>query len=132
MIDSLKATQKRYGFRALALAIGLALILLAAGYKPIAKGLLLGTLFSVVNFVLMGQLLPLRFGQSRRKAFTFSLLSIAVRYFFMAVPVVMAIRMTHFHLAATIVGLFAVQVVILFEPLWAKINVNGGAKAANG
>ena len=86
MIDSLKATQKRYGFSALALAIGLALILLAAGYKPIAKGVLLGALFSVINFVLMGQLLPLRFGQSKRKAFTFSLLSIAVRYFIMAVP----------------------------------------------
>lgn len=132
MIESLKATQKRYGFRALALAIGLAVILILAGYKPVAKGVVLGGLFSVVNFVLMGQLLPLRLGQSRRKAFTFSLLSIGLRYLILAVPVVMAIRMPQFHLAATIAGLFMVQAVILLEPLWVKINLQGSAKAANG
>jgi len=132
MTEIFRETQKRYSYRALALAIGLALILIAAGYKPVAKGLLLGALFSVANFVLMGQLLPLRFGRSRRGAFAFSLLSIGVRYLILSVPVVMAIGMPQFQLAATIAGLFTIQVVILLEPLWTKINLHGVTKGANG
>lgn len=97
------------------IVIGLAFILMSM--KPVGKGFILGALFSVINFVLMGETLPMKIGISRNRATAVSGISILVRNVLMAVPVVMAIRMEQFNTAATICGLFLIQILILVEQL---------------
>ena len=114
-MEPVKQTQKKYGSRAIWVAIALGFGCFLLGYKPIGKGLVLGTIFSVINFVLIGQTLPLRIGHSKRTTFVFSLGSIFFRYVLMAVPVVVAIKYEQFDLVGTILGLFMIQLVILAD-----------------
>ncbi len=98
-----------------AILAGLGFIL--AGQNAIGKGLILGTLFSVINFVVMGETIPFKVGKSRRQALVLSLLSILLRYSLMAVPLILALKFEQFHLIAVICGLFLIQLVILAEHL---------------
>jgi hypothetical protein len=116
--ETLRATEKRYGSVALSIAVGAALVLFLLGLKPLGKGLILGCLFSVFNFALMGETLPMRIGSSRKKGFGIALLMLFLRYALLAVPLAAAIRMDQFHLASTIAGLFLVQLIILLEHLF--------------
>ena len=68
-MESAKQTQKKYGSRAIWIAIAIGLCFVLVGHKSVGKGLVLGTIFSVINFVLIGQFLPLRVGKSKRKTF---------------------------------------------------------------
>lgn len=102
-------------------AILIGLVMILAGQKPVGKGLILGTLFSVVNFILMGETLPIKMGKSRPKTFFFSLGSIVVRYLLMAVPLFLAIKMDQFNLVASVCGLFMVQLMILADHLVASL-----------
>lgn len=97
----------------LAIVTGVALILL--GYKPIAKGLILGTLFSVVNFVLMGETLPWRLGASQTKATVIAMLSILLRYALLGIPIFVGVKFSEFNLPAAVIGVFLVQIVLLGE-----------------
>ena len=116
-MDEIRQTQKKYGSRAMTVAIISGFFLILSGYAPIGKGLILGTIFSVVNFVLMGETLPLRIGKSKPKTFFIALGSIGVRYGILAVPLIMGIRMAQFNLIAVISGMFMVQICILLEHL---------------
>ena len=116
-IESVKATQKKYGSRAIWIAIIVGLCLFLADQKPVGKGIILGALFSVANFILIGKALPLRIGESKRKTFFLSLGSIFFRYALMALPVIVAIKFEQFNLVAAIVGLFMIQFVILADHL---------------
>lgn len=98
-------------------AIVAAFVLILAGLKPVGKGLVLGTIFSVINFVLMGQTLPLRLSQSKRKTFLLAIGSLFFRYAILAVPLVLAIKFEQFDLPAAIFGIFMIQVVILADHL---------------
>ena len=95
-----------------------------AGHKTVGKGLVLGTIFSVINFVLIGQALPLRIGKSKRKAFFLSLGSIFCRYVLLAVPVIVAVKYEGFDLVAAILGLFMIQFVILADHILKLISSN--------
>jgi len=64
-MEPIRQTQKKYCSQALVAAIIAGLLFILAAQKSMGKGLVLGTLFSVVNFVLMGELIPLRLGQSK-------------------------------------------------------------------
>ena len=114
-MESVKQTQKRYGSRAIWIAIVVGFGFFLAGYKPMGKGLVLGTIFSVINFVLIGQALPLRIGYSKGKTFFLSLGSIFCRYILMAVPIVVAVKYEQLDLVGTILGLFMIQIVILAD-----------------
>ena len=114
-METVKQTQKTYGSRAIWIAIAVGFGFFLAGYKPMGKGLVLGTIFSVVNFVLIGQTLPLRIGHSKRKTFALSLGSILFRYMLLAVPVVVAVKYAQFDLVGTIFGLFMIQIVIMAD-----------------
>ncbi|MGM0451705.1 MAG: ATP synthase subunit I [Thermodesulfobacteriota bacterium] len=113
--EKIRQTQKKYGSLAMSvsLSVGLALILMAK--QPLGKGFILGSIFSIVNFVAMGMTLPYRIGVSRKKATVVSGLSIFSRYIILAVPLFMAIRMDQFNLAATICGVFLIQFLIVAE-----------------
>ena len=114
-MESVKQTQKKYGTRAIWIAIAIGLCFFLAGQKPVGKGLVLGTVFSVINFILIGQTLPLRIGKSKRKTFLLSLGSIFGRYVLLAVPVFVAVKFADFNLVAAILGLFMIQIVILAD-----------------
>ena len=116
-MESVSQTQKKYGSRAMVVAIIAAFILILAGLKPVAKGLILGTIFSVINFVLIGQTLPLRLSHTKRKTFFLSIGSIFFRYALMAVPLILAVKFEQFHLPAAILGIFMIQLVILADYL---------------
>ena len=116
-MESVSQTQKKYGSRAMVFAIVVAFILILAGLKPVGKGLILGTVFSVVNFVLIGQTLPMRLSQTKRKAFIISLGSIFFRYSLLAAPLVISIKFDQFDLPAAIFGVFMIQFVILADYL---------------
>ena len=116
-METLKQTQKKYATRTLTLAIVIALFLILIGQKPVAKGLILGTVFSVLNFILMGKTIILKFGQSKRKTFSISMGSIIFRYLLLAIPLVTALKFEQFNLMAAILGIFMIQLVILTEHL---------------
>lgn len=106
----------------MAVAIIGGLIFILADQKPIGKGLILGTIFSVINFVAMGEMLPLRLGKSKKKTFLMSLGSILSRYVLLAIPLFLAIRLSQIHLIPTLIGIFLVQLMILADHLWGYLT----------
>ena len=114
-MEEIRKVQKKYCSIAITIAIftGIAFILL--DMKPIGKGLILGTIFSILNFILKGESIAMKIGQSKKKTMALSFLSIFFRYGLMAIPVVAAIKLEKYHIAATIFGLFMVQLVILTD-----------------
>ena len=114
-MEQIKETQKKYCSLAISLAIFAGMALILFGFKPIGKGLILGTIFSILNFIIMGETLPMRIGKTKPKTLAVSLGSIFLRYGLMAIPIIAAIKMDRFHIAATICGLFMVQLVILAD-----------------
>jgi hypothetical protein len=114
-MTALREAQKKYCSRAMTVAILAGFGLIIAGQTSMGKGLILGTLFSVLNFVVMGETIPFHIGKSRGKALAVSLGSVLLRYLLMAVPVVLALKFQQFHLIAVICGLFLIQMVILAE-----------------
>ena len=121
-MESVKQTQKKYGSRAIWIAIVVGFCFFLAGYKPVGKGLVLGTIFSVINFVLIGQALPLRIGKSKGKVFFLSLGSIFCRYILMAVPIIVAVKFEQFELVGAILGLFMIQFVILADHIFKLVS----------
>lgn len=115
MTETVREVQKRYCSRAMVIAICVALALILIGLKPAGKGLVLGCLFSIINFVLLGATLPLKIDSSRRKAAILSFLAFVCRYALLAVPLILAVKQPQFDLTATVVGIFMVQLVILAE-----------------
>ena len=123
-MESVKQTQKKYGSRAIWIAIVVGFCFFLAGYKPVGKGLVLGTIFSVINFVLIGQALPLRIGYSKGKTFFLSLGSIICRFLLMAVPLVVAVKLEQIDLVGVVLGLFMIQFVILADHVLKLVRSN--------
>ena len=96
-------------------AILVAIALILAGQKGIGKGLVLGTLFSVFNFILMGETLPMRIGKPKGATYMLTFGSVLIRYVLMAVPLVMAIKMDGINIFSAIAGIFMVQLIILVD-----------------
>ena len=114
-MEKIRETQKKYCSIAIAIAIFAGLSFILFDLKPIGKGLILGTLFSIFNFILMGETLPMKIGISPNKTMGLSFLSILLRYGLLAFPIVLSIKMEKFNLAATVCGLFMIQFVILMD-----------------
>ncbi len=114
---SIRETEKKYCSVAMFAAIAVSVACIAAGYKPIGKSLILGTIFSIVNFVLMGETLPARIDKTRSEATLIALASIGFRYALMAIPLFMAVRSQEYNVFGVIVGIFMVQLMILGDHL---------------
>ena len=113
MNESIRHTQKKYGSMTLVTVIFAGMFFILIGQKAVAKGLILGAVFSVLNFVLMGEVLPLMIGKTRRKSAFFSLGSMGMRYGLLSIPLIVSLRMEAFHFASAVVGIFTVQLMIL-------------------
>lgn len=111
-------TQKKYGSRAMVMALVAAFIFLLTGQKEICRGLVLGTVFSVINFVLMGQFLAGRIKETRGRASVAAMKGLVFRYAVLAIPLVVSVKFTRFDVPATVVGLFMVQLAILSDHMF--------------
>jgi len=125
-MEVLRQTQKRYCSRAITAAIFAGLFFILIEQEPIGKGLILGTVFSIVNFILLGETLPLKLAKSKRKAVFLSLGSIFFRYVILAVPLFMAIKLEQYNLFAVVAGIFLVQLFILADHVFSLIWPAGG------
>jgi hypothetical protein len=114
-METVKGVQKTLCSHAMLGAVAGAVLLLLIGEKAFAKGLVLGTLFSVVNFVLMGQFLPRQMAGSRTRASAAALGSIVIRFTLLAIPLVVSLRVDSVHFIAVVIGLFMVQLTMLFD-----------------
>ncbi len=130
-MEPLREVEKKYCSRALFVAIVIGGILIACGLTGLGKGLILGCLFSIINFIALGGTIPMRLGKAKRKVYAIALGSLAGRMFLLAVPMIIAIKMEEINLAATMVGLFLVQVVILADYLSAAV-ISGFRKKLSG
>jgi hypothetical protein len=121
-VKEIRETQKKYCSLSLVTAIIIGFFLIIAGQSTVGKGFILGTLFSSINFALMGEVLPHKVGKSRGKTYLVAVGSIISRYLLLAVPVVLCIRSPErFNLVAVIIGIFMVQLVILLDYLKSAI-----------
>ena len=114
-MDAVKQAQKKYTTLALTFSIGVGILFILMGHKPLGKGLILGAIFSVLNFILMGKSIVLNFGRSKAKTFSISMGSIIIRYLLLAIPLIAAVKYEQFNLVAAILGIFMIQLVILAE-----------------
>ena len=70
------------------MAVMIGLVVYAIGYTAAAKGLVLGALFSVLNFVVMAHVLPLQVAssQTKKKATMGAFASLVLRLCLLAIP----------------------------------------------
>jgi hypothetical protein len=116
-----RTTQKKYASRAMAVAIIAAFFCILMEEKAVGKGLVLGTLFSAVSFIVMGEILPRQVGNSRAKTFSVSLGSVFIRYALLAAPLIVSLKMEQFNTLATIVGIFMIQLMIISDHFFSAI-----------
>ena len=125
-MEAVKQAQKKITQHALWLSVIVGLVFILMGHKPVGKGLILGTLFSVINFIFMAKSIGYKFGRSKRQIFSISLGSLLFRYVLLAIPLVVAVKFEQFNLVAVIVGIFMIQLVILADHLLKQIPTVGG------
>ena len=118
MDESLADIQKKYCSRAITLAIFVAFVFILFDYKDMAKGLILGSLFSIINFVLMGESIPKKLGYSRKRTMAMSFSGIFLRYMLMSIPLIIGLKYAVVNFFATGCGLFSVQIVILTDHIF--------------
>jgi len=120
----LRQMQKRFGTRALAIAIVLAAVTILSGHKALGKGLVLGTLFSILNFILMAEFLPLRLSSERRRASAYAFGTLILRYALMAIPLIVAAKSGAFAFTTTAAGLFMVPLVAFIDSMTPSTTFN--------
>ncbi|MBW1642581.1 MAG: ATP synthase subunit I [Deltaproteobacteria bacterium] len=130
-MDPVRQTQKKYCSRAMTLAILISLGFILAGYKPIGKGLVLGTFFSIINFILMGETLSAKLGETAKKTFVIALGSIFFRYLLLAAPLIIGLKIDQINFFSVIAGIFSVQMVIVVDHLAVLIFSNRKKKFRN-
>ena len=130
-MDPVRQTQKKYCSRAMMLSILISLGFILAGYKPIGKGLVLGTFFSIINFILMGETLSAKLGYAKKTTFFIALGSIFFRYILLAAPLIIGVKFEQINFFAVIGGIFSVQLVILIDHLAALLFFTRSKKSRN-
>jgi len=127
---------KRYGAAAFIMAIAIAVVLLLCGQPAVARGIVLGTIAGIVNFILMGYMLHWRLASNHRKATLLAFGGIALRYTLLALPIVAALKWQKFNLVAVVVGIFMVQLTLLIDQccpaLISSITLNVGGMQKHG
>lgn len=119
-LSAIRKTRQRYCTIALVMAVIAGAVLMLLGYPALGKGLILGALFSVLNFFLMALALPMRLGKGRGKTLFFSMVSIYLRYALLAIPLIWAFKQDVFAFSSAAAGLFMVQFAIMGDHLLAR------------
>jgi hypothetical protein len=111
-MDDYWTLQKDLIKKALIISLAVACIFLALDLKSAAKGVALGSIFSVVEFKLMARRLERRFARQGRSRDFFGLFG---RFLLLSVPLVIAIKLPSVNFAATVGGIFAVKAAIYYH-----------------
>lgn len=106
--------QKAVIKKALLISLAVACILLALDFKSAAKGVALGSLFSVVEFKLMARRLERRLVHQGKGRGFFDLIG---RYFLLAIPLIIALKFPSINFFATVGGIFTVKAAIFYHVL---------------
>jgi hypothetical protein len=114
---SIRQTQKEYCSIAIIIAIAVSVFFILAEQKSVGKGLMLGTIFSIINFILIGEAIPMQIGSSIKKIKFISFGSLFFRHIILAIPIIMGIKLEQFNLIAVVCSMFLVQLVIFFDHL---------------
>ena len=109
----LEITPKKIWTWSITYATVIAVICLLFQQTAFAKGLVLGAVFSVINFILLGQTVPMTLFKSRAKAGMIGFSSILGRYVLLAVPLIIGIKLPSFNFVAVVIGVFAIQITTL-------------------
>jgi len=115
MMTTVRETQKRYCSRAMITAIAAGFACMLLGQIPTGKGLILGTFFSIVNFIVMAETISARLGKTKHQSVVLSFGLILFRYAILAVPLVIALKNEQFNLIAVVFGIFMIQIMILSD-----------------
>jgi hypothetical protein len=62
-------------------------------------------------------------GRSRAKANAMGFMSIFLRYLFLAIPLIIGMKYASFNFVAVVIGIFAVQIVMLVDHLAIKLII---------
>lgn len=116
-MEEIKNIQKKYCSQAMICAIVIALISILLGMKPFGKGFILGTLFSILNFIIMGQLMPMKIAKSQSKASALAFFSIFIRFALLTVPLIVSLKIDSVDFIGVVIGLFMVQLTAIFNHL---------------
>ena len=93
-------------------ALAAACICLALDQKAAAKGIALGSVFSVADFKLMALLLPRRLVGQRRGSVFFGLFC---RFVLLSIPLILAIKLPSINFAATVGGLLLTKAAVFYH-----------------
>jgi len=97
----------------LCVAVGLGSLIL--GQMAFAKGFLLGSLASIVNFLLMKRGLQRRLGKNPKRVGVEAFFSLLFRYALLAIPIIIAVKVSQINVIGTCIGIFNIQLSILFH-----------------
>ncbi len=122
-MDDVAQLRKRYCSSAMVAAIIVGFVLIGLEMRPIGKGIILGALFSILNFILMSMALPRELDGSAKSGALRSLGSVLFRYVFMAAALYVGIQYEAYNVFAVAGGLFSVQLMILGDHLVLKRGV---------
>jgi len=119
-VEEIRQFKKRYCSGAIinGLIAGTGLIIF--GFKSFGKGIILGTLFSILNFILLNEMISMKLGVTQAKLILLAICSACFRYIILAFPLILSIKMEQFNFIAVIFGIFAVQIVILVDTLFVQ------------
>ncbi len=111
------AIVKSYCSRAMVLGILVALSAIISGYRPFGKSFILATLCSCINLVVMNLMLGYTLFKEKAKASLIAFFSVLIRFGIMAIPLIMALTNKNFDLLGSILGLFSIQFIIIWDRL---------------
>ncbi len=114
-METIRQTQIKYCSRAIIISITTGLFFLAAGLRDVFKGLLLGTLFSIIDFNLIGSSISCKFNNLKSNLLITALELIELRHVVLTIPIILAVFYDQYSLWAVILGLFSVQFVLILD-----------------
>ena len=123
-MEAIRHLQKRYCGGALSVAILLSLVVYLAGWPAVTRGLLLGALFSALNFALLGKTMTQKLAGAHRRNTIIAVAAQVGRYLLWGLPVVVAVKMPSVDLPATIAGLFMVPIFIIADSVFNLLRGN--------
>jgi hypothetical protein len=123
-MEAIRQLQRRYCGGALTLAVVLSAGCYLAGWPAMTRGLIVGSLFSALNFALLGKTMARKLADPRRGGGLIALAAQLGRYLLWAVPVVVAVKLPPVDLPATIAGLFMVPLFIIADSVFNLLRGN--------
>jgi hypothetical protein len=123
-METIRQFQRRYCGGALTVAVVLSAGCYLAGWPAMTRGLIVGSLFSALNFALLGKTMARKLADPRRGGGLITLVAQLGRYLLWAVPVVVAVKLPPVDLPATIAGLFMVPIFIIADSVFNLLRGN--------